>query len=290
MTTSISGSIDKVFASISWTLAQTVEQLKLLSDANALTGMGNALDNVMTGNEYGNTLWGQGANDTLSGLEGNDSLYGESGHDVLEGGTGSDLLSGGTGNDWLNGGTGADTLEGGSGIDVLVAAASRSSHFLSFSASNLSGTLTTGGETDSFTGVERLKFTDIALALDLNGNAGTVAKVIGVIYGAATVKQASLVGVGLDLVDSGTSKADLVEAAADDKLGASHTHTQFVQLVWKNLYGQNPTADEQAYWVGQLDSGAYTEGTLGALAADGALNATNIGLTGLTQVGLAYVY
>ena len=67
----------------SYTLGANVENLTFTGTGN-FTGVGNGLDNILTG------------------------------------GAGSDNLSGGGGADTLNGGTGADTLTGGAGIDTFI--------------------------------------------------------------------------------------------------------------------------------------------------------------------------
>ncbi len=72
--------IDTVYAGANFTLDANVENLMLYG--NAITGTGNALDNVLTGN----TL-----NNTLSGGAGNDFLDGGAGADILIGGAGDDL-------------------------------------------------------------------------------------------------------------------------------------------------------------------------------------------------------
>ncbi len=102
--------IDVVRASISYTLANNVEHLRLAGSGN-LAGTGNALDNEITGNS-GNNL--------LSGLGGDNTLMGEAGNDTLLGGAGDDSLVGGDGDDSLVGGGGKDTLLGGAGNDTLV--------------------------------------------------------------------------------------------------------------------------------------------------------------------------
>ncbi len=52
--------------------------------------------------------------------------------------------------------------------------------------------------------IERIGFSDSKLALDIDGNAGTTAKILGAFLGAG-YQRADLVGVGLDLLDSGTT-------------------------------------------------------------------------------------
>ena len=76
----INEGIDSVISSVSYTLANNVENL-YLSGNKALIATGNALDNLLVGNS---------ATSTLIGLGGND---------VLQGGTGIDTLIGGIGND-----------------------------------------------------------------------------------------------------------------------------------------------------------------------------------------------
>lgn len=71
--------IDTVRASISWTLADNVENLEL----SAGNGTGNDLDNVMTSTSSAvNTLIGLGGNDTLDGGKGKDVLIGGLGDDT----------------------------------------------------------------------------------------------------------------------------------------------------------------------------------------------------------------
>ncbi|MBF7686568.1 hypothetical protein I2F17_12140, partial [Acinetobacter sp. B10A] len=77
---SVNAGTDKVLSSLSWTLAENIENLTLIGTQN-LVGRGNELDNVIIGNTGHNTLYG---------LEGND---------ILDGGVGTDTLVGGTGDD-----------------------------------------------------------------------------------------------------------------------------------------------------------------------------------------------
>jgi trimeric autotransporter adhesin len=85
---------------VDYTLGANLEGLALSS--TAINGIGNTLDNTISGNNLGNKLDG--------GL-GNDELYGDAG---------ADILLGGSGNDTLDGGFHADNMTGGAGNDVYV--------------------------------------------------------------------------------------------------------------------------------------------------------------------------
>jgi trimeric autotransporter adhesin len=93
------GGVDRVVASVSYTLADQVENLSLSSTADAVDGTGNALDNELTGNDAANTLQGLDGSDHLIGAAGKDTLDGGGGNDELQGGAGSDVMKGGTGDD-----------------------------------------------------------------------------------------------------------------------------------------------------------------------------------------------
>jgi serralysin len=113
--------MDRVESSISYTLTAHVENLTLTGAA--VTGTGNALNNVITGNAANNRLFGGEGDDQLFGGAGDDLLDGGAGADTLVGGAGADTLLGGSGNDRLEGGEGVDQLTGGAGDDVFVASA-----------------------------------------------------------------------------------------------------------------------------------------------------------------------
>ncbi len=86
----VGGGIDRVQASISYSLVGKEVEHLTLTGTSGLSGTGNAADNVIAGN---------GASNNLSGGEGNDSLNGGAGNDTLAGGIGIDTLVGGSGND-----------------------------------------------------------------------------------------------------------------------------------------------------------------------------------------------
>lgn len=152
---------------------------------------GGSANNYIDGLGGNDSVAGGAGNDMVFGGDGNDLVMGNSGNDNVNGGAGDDVLIGGTGADIINGdqvwgaqgndvvrwhpGEGNDTINGGGGTDQLVledtgmtlqqlfsaitpdAGSPRptmSSH--SINLTGVSGTITIGGETIRFTGMESL--------------------------------------------------------------------------------------------------------------------------------------
>jgi Ca2+-binding RTX toxin-like protein len=72
---------DAILSAVGYSLPDNVEALTLTGSA-AISGSGNAADNVLTGNSANNTLSGGGGNDYLYGGRGVDALHGEAGDDT----------------------------------------------------------------------------------------------------------------------------------------------------------------------------------------------------------------
>lgn len=83
---------DRVDSSISWTLGDHVEDLRLTGSA-ATDGVGNALDNVLQGNGAANRLVGGAGDDRLDGRGGNDTMLGGAGDDTYVVNASGDLTS-----------------------------------------------------------------------------------------------------------------------------------------------------------------------------------------------------
>ncbi|SET21129.1 Peptidase M10 serralysin C terminal [Nitrosomonas marina] len=207
-----------------------------------------------------------------------DEIYGNPFDNILSGNAGNDILAGLEGN---------DTFLGGTGIDEVVFTGELTDYLLNKTTDGFSITHQTGTDgNDILLEIERVRFNDKGLALDIDGHAGRIAKLVSVTFGADAVSNRDLIRTGLSLIDNGASNEELAFTALT-ALGIS-SHNQLVSLLWHNLYGFDPTPDEKQPYVTLLDSQQLSAADLTILAASTPLNDENIDLVGLMQSGLVY--
>lgn len=216
------------------------------------------------------------ASNLVGGTAGNDTLNGTAGIDVLVGQAGNDRLVGGPGN---------DVLDGGAGLDMAVFQGARTDWTIDRAAGLVSGP----EGRDTFAGVERLRFGDMAVALDLEAGAGATARLLGAVFGAAAVHNRVYAGIGIDLFDRGSSPATVADLAIHAALGANPGSEALVRLLYTNVVGSAPDDATTASYVDLISSGQFTQVSLTTFAADISLNATRIDLAGLAQTGLEYL-
>ena len=204
-----------------------------------------------------------------------------------------DWFDGSEGDDSLAGFGGDDVLKGDGGIDTAHYRGPRADYQLS-PADNGWHIADRGARdgTDRLEGIERLRFSDGAVALDLDGHAGTVARLIATLFGPAQVDRADLVGIGLGLLDDGMSEATLASLAAASSLFAdmagSHDDAAFVRQVHRNVTGVEPDSATLQHYTGLLASGTETQGSLALWVSQTDLVAQRIDLVGLAGSGIAY--
>ena len=206
------------------------------------------------------------------------------------GGAGADILIGNASANRLRGNQGNDTLNGGEGVDTAIFNGSRSQYTLAAQGSTsfvTTDSIPYRDGVDSVSAVERFQFSDLSVAVDLDGNAGQVAKILGAIFGISSVANKTYVGIGLGLLDSGVSYEKLADLAVS--VTGKSSSSDVCTLLWVNLVGSEPTAADIGSFVSLLDSGQMTIGYLATLAADTSLNASNINLVGLSQTGLEFI-
>lgn len=239
-------------------------------------------DGMGGSNTYPVSLAVQAVTSLIEGGDGNDVLAGRSSGDGYAGHGGNDRIRGGGGDDLIDGGTGIDTAEYGS---------ARSAYTI---ARGPAGWTVQGGSDgqDSLMAVERLKFADRSVALDLDGHAGAVAQIIRALFGPAYLSNRDFVGTGLQLFDSGMGYAQVVQLAVGTalfaQLAGGRSNEAFVGHVYRNVVGTAPSAGELSQFAALIASGVYTQASLAELACQVPLNAASVQLVGLAGTGIEF--
>jgi hypothetical protein len=180
----------------------------------------------------------------------------------------------------------SDVIDGGLGIDISSYNGLAANYLINHNESGTWSVYKNGSINDLLTGVERLKFTDKSIAIDLKGNAGTTAKILGAVFGKESLNNKNYVGIGLHFLDSGWTYDNLAGLALD--AAGAKTNDQIVSLLWTNVIGTKPTAADKQPFIALLENG-MSAGALAHLAADTSFNTTNINLVGLAQTGIEYI-
>ncbi|MRD55323.1 hypothetical protein GH816_02040 [Betaproteobacteria bacterium LSUCC0115] len=192
-----------------------------------------------------------------------------------------------------NANSGSTHIDGGLGLNKSIYSGLRSNYNLDldFFDGSKSVVSITGNDqmeiNDLLANIQRLEFVDRKIAIDMGGNAGQVAKLLGAVFGSGAVENAEYVGVGLDLLDAGMSYTDLAALAVS--VTGNSSPTDVCNLLWENVIGTPATNTDIAPFKAMLDDGQLSIGQLTTLAADTSFNASNIDLVGLTQTGLEYL-
>ena len=230
---------------------------------------------------------------TITATNGADKVIGNENDNSLFGLDGNDLLEGGLGNDFIDGGAGLDAVKVNDQFgfpnakNYLVSKSTDGSWTVSFVGPTIAiyPPPATNG-TDKLVNIERLRFTDKSFALDLDGNAGKAAKIIGSVLGSASVANPTFVGIGLNYLDKGMSYPELGELALK-AIGAVNADA-IVSTLWRNVVGFEANSEQKSPYIKMLSEGMKF-GDLVVLAADTSLNTTNINLVGLAQTGIEYI-
>jgi hypothetical protein len=145
---------------------------------------------------------------------------------------------------------------GTSGVDTVVYSGARADYKIEKSMSGYAVSLATGASAaDSLSGIERLKFTDSAVAFDVAGTAGQAYR----LYQAAFNRQPDLAGLGWQIkaMDAGTTLTQLSQnfmnsAEFKSLYGSSPSYNTLVNLLYQNVLHRTPQQFETDFWVGIL--------------------------------------
>lgn len=225
--------------------------------------------------------------DGLGGLRGFNSVHGPT--LALEPRT--DVWRGTAANDRFVGGNRDEVFDGAAGTDALVLSGKRADYVLRHEGGGwtLTDRLRGRDGSDTLVSMERLHFSDTSLALDLDGDAGVVARLIGVVLGQQALQDRALVGLVLGVVDSGVTVHQLHTLAVGAVWGGVTDNAVVVAQIYQNLFQQAPDAAAMRYLVQGLDAGQFSRADLVGVAAMQSINAVNIDLVGLSITGLEYL-
>ena len=196
-------------------------------------------------------------------------------------------------NDTIKGQPGTDFFDGGLGIDTVVYSGPQERYSITKSGNRYVVSEPTGSDdTDYLSNIERLQFSNGKVALDLGGNAGQAARLIGALLGPSFIKDKALAGVVIGLVDQDYSIENIANLGLNTSfylaLAGSTKNEDFVNHVFRNVVGRPPEVNEQKTYVDMLNAGT-SQAALAVMAAGTEFTASQIGLTGLTSHGWDFI-
>ena len=206
----------------------------------------------------------------------------------------ADKLFGNDANNIINLNGGDDYVDGGAGIDIVVYASEKKN--FTWAKFVVDPTPESGVESwegwsfnqDTLKDIERVEFLDISLALDLDGNAGMTAKILGAFLGASGINRADLVGVGLGILDGGVTYEDFLQTALDAVFGSDPSGATLVNHFYGTLTGQSAPQSLIDQYGSLIDNGSLSPVSLAMQVAENELNLQNIDLVGLASTGIEY--
>lgn len=142
---------------------------------------------------------------------------------------------------------------------------------------------------DSLRNIDRIHFKDRSVALDVQSKAAHASKAMTLLLGRQSLDDLSLTGLVLHLLDTQNySLEQLMAVGLKHVLGDRPSREQVIKLLYKGLYGFDPSAAETGSLVGLLN--IHTPAQLAVLASElPGPNQVNLELLGLVQHGLDYL-
>jgi len=203
----------------------------------------------------------------------------------------NDALFGNAQDNLITGNGGSDTMDGGGGVDTALYAESLSAVTLSSNREDVGPAWTitlSNGDKNDLVNVERLSFNDTRLALDLDGSAGSTAKLLGAFLGSAGVSNKRFVGIGLQHLDAGGTYEELIELAISNVFGETPNTRSVVATFYQNLTDQQAPESLIDTYASLLDDGDLSLLSLSLQVADNEINLSNINFVGLSSTGIEY--
>jgi hypothetical protein len=235
-----------------------------------MTGFSQYTGNSIVGEIYGFSISAAQANFYLSRgdlkgfiglmLQRDDTIYGSTGNDKLAGYDGYDTI-------YTRGGS--DIVDGGRGIDTVVLSGRSSDYTISSDGAYIFLDKKNGTSDNDFINVERIRFDNGTLAVDINGNAGQAYR----IYQAAFDRTPDTGGLNywVNQLDKGASLTEVgygfVQSAEFRSVyGSNPSNFDYVNRLYLNVLDRQGEAGGVNYWVGELNAGVSRAYVLASFA------------------------
>ena len=200
------------------------------------------------------------------------------------------IFTGTSSNESFASSPGNDTIDGGDGIDTVVFTGTRADHTVIKSSTGWTVASPVNG-TDTIKNIERLKFSNEILALDIDGNAGQAYR----IYQAAFNRTPDNSGLKywIEQMDTGTSLERMAAEFIGSQefqiqYGSSPTNANFLTTLYSNVLHRTPDQAGYGWWLGELNGGRHT--TVSALASFSESAENKAGVIGVIQNGIELFY
>lgn len=162
------------------------------------------------------------------------------------------------------------TVDGRDGIDTLVFSGALANFTIARDAHGFTIVDKTGAEgTSQLVNVERLKFADTTIALDVDGNAGQAYR----LYQAAFNRAPDAEGLAfwINALDKGVSRITVAEHfAASAEFAQAYdpnmSNSELVHQFYRNILHREGDADGLAFWTAALDKGVARADVLAAIS------------------------
>ncbi len=178
----------------------------------------------------------------------------------VNGGSGNDRIIGNEKSNEIRGNGGSDTIDGGLGIDIFICKGKKSEYQLIKSSGDtwrISDQQSGRDGSDLLTRVERIKFSDIVIALDIAETSGQAYR----IYKAAFNRTPDTGGLGywITQMDKGMNTVDVAARFIDSAefrtlYGQNPSNADFLTKVYTNVLGRTPDQGGYNWWLNELNT------------------------------------
>lgn len=200
------------------------------------------------------------------------------------------VITGAAADDIFRATSASDGFDGGAGIDTVVFSGARAAYAFSAVLPGEWGVTSASGGADVLRNVERMRFDDVTVALDIQGDGGQAYR----LYQAAFARQPDAKGLGdwIEFFDKGgrledAAKGFVVSPEFRSLYGAAPNTEELVTRFYQNVLRRDPEPAGFEYWFHQINAGVQTVPMVLAKFSESPENQAN--LIGVIGDGFSYI-